>query len=432
MEKQSSISSSKYIGSTLDNVILNSNINLIKMKEVLDTLDKAANAIIIPVLKIKKKISRKFDFFAKEYTENKDKVESSNEEIISHLEEYKFDSKNINDINSKYGNSQDTIISLYENITKNRDIFTNLINSQEYNKLIKGFDEIIPDKEMFAEEEKEKEKENEKEKEKKNEKEKDKEKTENEKTSKESNKVKKPKRPTQKKNSKKSMKKLGSSKTKDKKKIQQQPRKKKKERDLLETLQKEFPSNQYVQKISKTFLSRRLGKKVIYRHYFIYKGDGTIEENRIRSSGESTVYKYCKTIFNFYNDNITNTEKIDEMMGKELKQQFAKLDYDNKEYIIGGKIGCSLDELINRVFKQDLLKELMVVKATLEFYEFYEELVSEFDEKDKNVRIIFCDEKILKHLRDDWKNLEMVRKYVEQKKAERSMKNNTTNNNNNN
>ena len=119
-------------------------------------------------------------------------------------------------------------------------------------------------------------------------------------------------------------------------------------------------------------------------------------------------------------------------MGKELKQQFAKLDYDNKEYIIGGKIGCSLNELINRVFKQDLLKELMVVKATLEFYEFYEELVSEFDEKDKNVRIIFCDEKILKHLRDDWKNLEMVRKYVEQKKAERSMKNNTTNNNNNN
>jgi hypothetical protein len=55
MEKQSSISSSKFIGSTLDNVILNSNINLIKMKEVLNTLDKASKAIIIPVLKIQKK-----------------------------------------------------------------------------------------------------------------------------------------------------------------------------------------------------------------------------------------------------------------------------------------------------------------------------------------------------------------------------------------
>ena len=105
-------------------------------------------------------------------------------------------------------------------------------------------------------------------------------------------------------------------------------------------------------------------------------------------------------------------------MGKELKQQFAKLDEENKDYIIGGKIGCSLSELIDRVFKQDLLKELNVIRATLEFYEFYEELVSEFNEKDENVRIIFCDEKILKHLKEDWKNLEIVRNYVKQKKSE--------------
>ena len=239
---------------------------------------------------------------------------------------------------------------------------------------------------------------------------------------KENNKIKKPKRPATKKSSKKTMKKLGA-KAKDKKNTQQ-PRKKKKDRDLLETLQKDFPSNTYVQKISKTFLSRRLNKKVIYRHYFTYKEDGNREENRLRSSGESTVYKYCKTIFNFYNDNIVNTEKIDEMLGKELKQQFAKIDYEKNEYIIGGKIGCTLTELIDRVFKQDLFKELFVVKANLEFYEFYEELVSEFDENDKNVRIIFCDEKILKHLREDWKNLEMVRKYIEQKKEERNSKNN--------
>ena len=196
MEKQSSISSSKYIGSTLDNIILNSNINLTKMKEVFDTLDKAANAIIIPVLKIKKKISNKFDTFAKEYNENKDKVESSNKEIITHLEEYKFNSNNIIDFNHIYINNQDNIMSLYEMIIHSEDLFNKLINSQEYGKLIKGFDEIIPDKEMFAEEEKEKEKVNEKEKEK----------IEIEKIQKENNKIKKPKRNTQKKNSKKSMK----------------------------------------------------------------------------------------------------------------------------------------------------------------------------------------------------------------------------------
>ena len=54
----------------------------------------------------------------------------------------------------------------------------------------------------------------------------------------------------------------------------------------------------------------------------------------------------------------------------------------------------------------------------MEFYEFYEELVSEFNDKEKNVRIIFCDEKILKHLREDWKNLEIVRDFVRKKKSE--------------
>jgi hypothetical protein len=238
-----------------------------------------------------------------------------------------------------------------------------------------------------------------------------------EKIVKENIKLKKPKK-APKKNTKKPIKKLGHSKGKDKKNAQQMPRKRRKEKDLLEILQKEYPSNSYVQKVSKTFLSRRLNKDVIYRHIFYYKENGDIEENKLRSAGESTVYKYCKAIFKFYNDDIKNTEKIDEMMGKELKQQFAKVDYEKKEYIIGGKIGCSLSEIIQRVFKQNLLKELFVIEATLEFYEFYEELVNEFDEKDSNVRIIFCDEKVLKHLREDWKNLELVRNYVKQKKNE--------------
>ena len=97
MEKQSSISSSKFIGSTLNNVILNSNINLTKMKEVLNTLDKATKAIILPVLKIQKKISLKYDIFAKDYNEIKDKNESFNKDVFSNTEESKFDLMNISD-----------------------------------------------------------------------------------------------------------------------------------------------------------------------------------------------------------------------------------------------------------------------------------------------------------------------------------------------
>ena len=84
-------------------------------------------------------------------------------------------------------------------------------------------------------------------------------------------------------------------------------------------------------------------------------------------------------------------------------------------------MGCSVFELIQKVFKKNLLKELSVVNATLEFYEFYEELISEFNENEDNVRIIFCDEVILKHLREDWKNLNICRNYVRQKKAENAI-----------
>ena len=76
MERHSSISSFKYNNSSGDNTNNNSDMNITKLKEVLTSLDKTAKAIIIPILKIKKKISMKFDVFAKDYTEIKDKADS--------------------------------------------------------------------------------------------------------------------------------------------------------------------------------------------------------------------------------------------------------------------------------------------------------------------------------------------------------------------
>ena len=117
-------------------------------------------------------------------------------------------------------------------------------------------------------------------------------------------------------------------------------------------------------------------------------------------------------------------------MKKELRQEFVKLDEDNCEYIIAGKLGCSLYELIQNIFKKNLLKEFSVVKATLEFYEFYEELVNEFNEKESNVKIINCDEKYLKILRQDWESLNTVRDYVKKSKNKLSLNLNDENVNN--
>ena len=399
MEKQSTVSSSKFTGSSLDNEIPNSDISLSKMKEVLSSLDKAAKAIIVPILKIKKKISMKFDVFAKDYSEIKVKAELASKEIVTHQEESKSDTMNITDIqlNQKYATNHENMIIFYENISNNIELFTKLFNSDEYDNLLKGFEELISGNELFSQEEKLREKE------------------EINKITRENIKLKKPKRPPPRRGAnRRALKRLGPSSAGTKKKIQKVRRQKLKDVDLLSILQKNFPTNSYVRRVSKTFISRRLYKKVIYRHVFDYKKDGNIVENKLRSSGESTVYKYGKFIFKFYNDEITNMDKIDEIFGKEMKQQFAKLDEENNEYIIGGKIGCSYIELISKIFRKNLYREFSVVQAILEFYEFYEELVSEFNEKEENVRIIFCDEKILNNLRDDWKNLEMVRNYIKQ------------------
>ena len=398
MERHSSISSFKYNNSSGDNTNNNSDMNITKLKEVLTSLDKTAKAIIIPILKIKKKISMKFDVFAKDYTEIKDKAEAASKEIFSHTEESKSDFMNITDIqlNQKYATNHENMIQFYESISNNIELFTKLFNSDEYDNIMKCFDSLSNGNEMFTAEEKLKEKE------------------EIKKLIRNNIKLKKPKRPPPRRSgNKKKLKRLGPN-SSNKKKIEVNRKRKLRDVDLLAILQKDFPTNAYVHKVSKTFISRRLYKKIIYRHIFDYKEDGTVEENKLRSAGESTVYKYGKFTFKFENDEIKNTEKIDELMGKELKQQFAKLDEENKEYIIGGKIGSLAIELITRVLRQNLYDDLDVVRVVLEFYEFYEELVSGFDEKEKNVRIIFCDEKILSGLREDWKNLEMVRNYIKQ------------------
>ena len=398
MDRPSVIASSKYNMNSYDNMNVNSDISISKLKEELTSLDRAAKAIIVPILKIKKKISMKFDVFAKDYTEIKDKAELASKEINSHQEESKSDFMNITDIqlNQKYATNHENMIKFYEKIANNIELFTKLFNSNEYDNIMKCFDNLDQDNDMFTQEEKLKENE------------------EIKKIIRNNIRLKKPKRPPPKRGgNRKHLRRLGPSSGAKKKVVP--PRKHKlKDVDLLEILQKNFPANSYVLKISKTFISRRLYKKVIYRHIFDYKEDGTIEENKLRSAGESTVYKYGKFTFKFENDEIKNTDKIDEILGKELKQQFAKLDVDKNEYIIGGKIGSLAIELITRVFRQNLYDELAVVRVIMEYYEFYEELVSEFDDKDENVRIIFCDEKILSGLREDWKNLELVRNYIKQ------------------
>ena len=407
MDKPTTISSSKYISSTLDNIVLNSDISLSKMKEVLTSLDKATKAIIIPILKIKKKISMKFDLFSKDYTEIKNKAESVNKEIITHSENEINDTMNITDIqlNQKYALNHENMIAFYQSISNNITLFTRLFNSNEYENLIKGFEELIPDNEVFLEEDKIKEKEQIKN------------------IAKNTIRLKKPRKPLRKKKGKKKkiLKSLGpiinslSKNMGNASNAHSSRQRKLRDFELLAILQKNYPNNGYIRKVSKTFISRRLNKKVIYRHVFEYKEDGSVKENKLRTAGETMVYKYGYFSFKFINEEIKGTKELDELMAQNLKSQFAKTDEENKNYIIGGKIGLFAPELINKVFRKNLYKDFSVVQAVVEFYEFYEELVNEFNEKENSsVKIINCDEITLKNLRSDFKNLQLVRNTIKQ------------------
>ena len=425
MEKQSRKQSSKHGNSgSKTNTKTNKNLYLSKIREAKKSLDEKSKEIIVPIMKIQKKLNLKFDIFTKDYNEIIKKAETANKEIITHLEENKNDSMNITDIqlNQKYAISHENMIKFYEKVADKLELFTNLINSNEYNNLIKEFDKIISEKDIV------------------NEKEDGKEILENfEKNclilKKNSKKIKKTKLIGT--NTKKILKRAGI-KEKDKEKKNQNGKetekkiKKQESKDLLDILQNEYKDNSYIQKISKTFYKRRLFKHVIYINNFEYKEDGTFEEKKIKSSGESTIYKYGKFTFKFKKDEFNQEifDKLVKYVGEDLKQCFTKIDEENKEYIIGGKLGSLIYEFLNKIIRKNLFNEFNIIKACIEFYEFYEELINEFNDKESNVKIINCDEKIYNNLKKDWESLQLVRDFVNKNKKKIIVENNINDNKN--
>ena len=382
MEKVNNLVSQSYIDSTIQNILINSDITLDKVQQQMSSLDKVTKSIIIPVIKIEKKIKYKLNSYSQNYKDLKEKAKIALNEIKLN-EDDKTDTMNITDIqlNQKYAIEHENLIKLINDFDSiiNDDVIFNKSDIEDIEKL---------DKENFKMKKK---------------------KTKKKEPSNNNNNINK--------NNKKIKKRLSLS--KDKKLNSSANRRKKVDKDLLEILQKQFPTSSYVQKISKTFLRRRLNKKEIYKHEFKYKEDGTFNDERLRSSGESTVYKYGKMIFKFINDDMSQCDKLEEFIIGYLKQAFIKKEIENKVEIIAGKISLQLNDLLINVFKNDTLRsKFNVEQVEIDFFEFYEELVSEFNPKESNVRIENCDEKMLKHLMDDWNMLKEVREFVEKCKKE--------------
>ena len=403
---------------------------LSKIKHAEKILKSKTTQIIVPLLKIQKKVSMKFEIFNKDYNEIIKKAETACKEINTHLEENKNDNMNLTDVqlNQKYANDHENMIKFYENIIDKLDLFTKVISSGEYTNIIQEFDKIniiIDNNDNNIENNNNENDINMK----------------DELEQLEKNYVilkRNNKKNNIKKligiNSNKILKKLGSNSKAKKLETKNCSIKKSKHNsiDLLEALQEEYKDNYYIQKLSKTFLKRRLFKNIIYRHIFNYEEDGSIKDDKLRSSGESTIYKYGKLTIKFKNDELKedNCDKLIKYFQPAFKQSFIKIDNENKQFIIAGKLVNLLNEFLDKMIKKNLYVEYNIIKITVEFYEFYEELVNEFNEKESNVKIINCDDKYLKILRQDWESLNTVRDYVKKSKNKLSLNLNDENVNN--
>ena len=404
---------------------------LSKIKHAEKILKSKTTQIIVPLLKIQKKVSMKFEIFNKDYNEIIKKAETACKEINTHLEENKNDNMNLTDVqlNQKYANDHENMIKFYENIIDKLDLFTKLISSGEYSNIIQEFDKInnnITDNNDNNIENNNNENDI-------NMKDELEQLEKNYVILKRNNKKNNIKKLIGI-NSNKILKKLGSNSKPKKPDTKNGSIKKSKHNsiDLLEALQEEYKDNYYIQKLSKTFLKRRLFKNIIYRHIFNYEEDGSIKDDKLRSSGESTIYKYGKLTIKFKNDELKedNCDKLIKYFQPAFKQSFIKIDNENKQFIIAGKLINLLNEFLDKMIKKNLYVEYNIIKITVEFYEFYEELVNEFNEKESNVKIIDCDDKYLKILRQDWESLNTVRDYVKKSKNKLSLNLNDENVNN--
>lgn len=116
-------------------------------KEKTSAINEAALEIILPILRLRKKINMKMEYFEKNYNELNLKAETALKEIQEAKEtipDYK-DAFNISEFRllPKIGNKHEETIEFYKDVSESLDLFTQLLNSEEYNKLLEKFNSTI-------------------------------------------------------------------------------------------------------------------------------------------------------------------------------------------------------------------------------------------------------------------------------------------------
>jgi len=419
----SSTANPEFIKSTLGNMKINLTLNLEEIKKIEDMLDKSSKGVLEPVRRLNNFFAKDLKSFKVQYEEILGKVTKKFQSVEEKLNLNKEEAEEMNistineecNLNLTLANDHSRLNETLERSLKIVSLFNNLFNTQEFDCLIKEFnvfsellgstseDNIINT--LMGGEERERKimKKNKKKKLLQN---KRKRLSENHMNS--NGDVMLDVNEFQ--NGKNISKKQKSSQNSSAEKIKNRLS----DEECVEIIKNAFPD---VKTISKTFLTRKLTKKVTWASEYDFQ-ECDFDKNQ-KEIVKSATYKYVK--LNFYiedrlqYDFDSNFVKI--FIGQ-LKNYMIKLDNINNMITVAGELEkLELEDFLKSLKDVSHKENYLLLSAKVEVYAFFEELFFEFETdgfpifknlNDDEVEKIKVEWERIKQLRVMWKDLKGI------------------------
>lgn len=160
--------------------------------------------------------------------------------------------------------------------------------------------------------------------------------------------------------------------------------------------------------ITKTFLTRKLTKKVIWSSEFEFKSSDPFSE--LRDIIKSATYKYAKINFSISKYFANTVEFIKSLCKKHI------LYITEKQIILAGELDGELENLIEKFRDEEQIKKFHIDFIKIEVYAFMEEILAEIDDKNEDTIKNYSEEEI-ETLKNDWETIQQMRTYWKELKT---------------
>lgn len=444
MTKQLSSTNCDFAKGTLEHMKINVNFNLHKVKEIIDLLTKAASGVIDPVRRINSYFMRDIKEYKKKYENILNKLEEKQGIIEDCQKAGKGDMPKIQSFieecqtNFVISNDHIKLVELMDKMITIVSLFNNLFNSQEFDKLVKVFNEVEKEDSRSGEKVngrdniintllmedntqsvgsesdsggKSKKKSMLKKRKRDSEEDgiADLNKIESKKSGKnkiknKSGKSSKTKVSAESKNGKSDDENNSESADENK-----NSKKKPSDEECTEKMKEAFPE---FKGVTKTFLTRKLLKRITWSSEYDFLSDN-LEKNH-REIVKSATYKYIKLTIAMADNSQCNLHSDFINFLKELLKSFICQFKEDNVIVLAGELAIELEDFVEKIKNRDLSKRFSINSIKAQIFAFMEELLSDFDNKDEHtyfsfspeeIRTMVNDFEVIEQMRKKWKHL---------------------------